>query len=305
MDTGAKQAAVVPEPATIRFPSGKHTLSGTLHRPHGAARAAVVLHGATGVPQRFYQPFARWLAAEQDLICMTYDYRDFGDSASRHPRLSDATMSTWGIDDQSAALNTVMQVAPGKPVWVIGHSLGGLMMNFHRNAQRIDRAFLIASGPVHWRDHPMRRLPVVLTLWYLYGPLATTLAGYLPGRLVGLGSDLPAGVFWEWRRWCTRKGFLEPDIGRSLPQVDWHLVRADLSLISISDDADITPAVEKRLADYYPAAQVSHASLDPADFGLGKVGHVGVFSRRNADMWPAILGAEYLRPTAQREVCAG
>ena len=87
----------------VRFAAGDAALAGRLYHPAGPARAAVVLNGATGVPQGYYRHFARWLAAERQMACLTYDYRDFGASARMHPRRSQATMADWALADQPAA----------------------------------------------------------------------------------------------------------------------------------------------------------------------------------------------------------
>ena len=57
-------------------------LVGRLYRPEGVVAAAAVLNSATGVPQGYYRHFARWLAAEDGIACLTYDYRDVGRSHS-------------------------------------------------------------------------------------------------------------------------------------------------------------------------------------------------------------------------------
>ena len=61
-------------------------LRGRLVRPRGTPRAALVLHGATGAPARYYRGFAEWAAAERDMAVLTYDYRDFGASLRRPMR---------------------------------------------------------------------------------------------------------------------------------------------------------------------------------------------------------------------------
>ena len=83
----------------VKFRADRAQLSGTLHRPAGTPKAAIVLHGATGVPHRFYRHFAGCLA-EQGYACLTYDYRDFGASTSGHLKRSKATMADWGVLDQ-------------------------------------------------------------------------------------------------------------------------------------------------------------------------------------------------------------
>ena len=48
----------------ISFLSEGHELSGKLYLPANRPRAVILLHGATGVHQRFYRPFAEWLTQE-------------------------------------------------------------------------------------------------------------------------------------------------------------------------------------------------------------------------------------------------
>lgn len=281
------EARPAPEAVTIR--SGDADLAGTLFLPPGAPAAAVVLHGATGVPQGYYAAFATWLAAEKGLACLTYDYRGFGRSATGPARTSRATMADWGLTDQDAAAKALAARLPHVPLWVIGHSLGGMMLNFHDIAPRIERAILVASGPVNWRDHPARRLPAILAFWFLIGPAATLALGYMPGRRIGFGADLPRGVYWQWRRWCLSRGFALADLGRALPLPDWHRVRARIKFVAVADDADVPPHVVWRLMRFYPAARRRQLTLRPEAYGLPRIGHVGAFHPRARATWDDIV----------------
>ncbi|SLN39793.1 Alpha/beta hydrolase family protein [Pseudoruegeria aquimaris] len=273
----------------IRFPCDGAELSGRLFRPSHAPKAAIVIHGATGVPQGFYRPFAEWLSRE-GYACLTYDYRDFGASAVKPPKDSEATMAIWGLKDQPAAQEALETRVPGVPVWVIGHSLGGLMIPFQQGAgRRLSRVITVASGPVHFSDHPLRYKPVTAAFWYGPGPLATAMLGYLPGRAMGLGPDLPAGVYWQWRRWCTTPGFNACDVGRDLPEPDPAAVQCPVKHVAVADDVMVPPAAVWRLMQLYPEAPKRQLTLRPADFGLKRIGHIGMFNGRNAATWPAII----------------
>jgi predicted alpha/beta hydrolase len=264
------------------------TLQGRLFRPSGPATAAIVLHGATGVPQRFYRAFAAWLA-EEGYACLTYDYRDFGASAIAHPRLSAATLSDWGIRDQAAAQRRLEQLVPGIPIWVVGHSLGGFMLPFHEGAGRVARLITVASAPVHVSDHPLPQRIIVGAFWSAPVSGLTRALGYLPGRLLRLGHDLPPGVYAEWRRWCTTRGFYLGDIEQSLPMPDWAALKAPAKFVAVADDGLATPAAVWRLMQHYPEAIKRQLVLRPADFGLKRIGHIGAFAARNRAVWPAIM----------------
>ncbi len=260
-------------------------LKGTLYQPPEAPKAAIVLHGATGVPQRYYRHFANWLTT-QGYACLTYDYRDFGASATDHPKRSTASMADWGLYDQPAAQAALRAHMADTPLWVIGHSLGGFMLPFHPNTKDIARVITVASGAAYVADHPWPYRAVALMFWYGLGPLATKLLGHLPGKSMGLGADLPAQVYWQWRRWCTSKSFYEAD--SALPP---HTApyTGPLKIIAMEDDVMMPPKAVWKLERFYPAAQTSRQLIHPQDYGLKRIGHIEVFSPRNAALWLDLL----------------
>ena len=272
----------------VDFASGHHRLSGRLHLPAGLPTAVAVLSGATGVTQAYYQSFAAWLARDRGVACLTYDYRDYGASAQGPLRLSRATMADWGLHDQAAAIAYVRQTVPGVPIWLIGHSLGGLLVRFLPDLTGVERIFAVASGPVHWTNHPWGFRLQALAFWFGHAPLIVRALGYLPGRALGLGADLPAGVYWQWRRWCTRRGFLADDIGASLPRPAVP-VHARVTFAAMSDDPVVPPAGVWRLMADYPVAPKRQVVIRPSAFRLRKIGHIGAFARANAVIWPALM----------------
>jgi predicted alpha/beta hydrolase len=263
-------------------------LSGRLHRPVRAPEFAVVLHGGVGFPARFYHDFAKWLSASHCAAVLTYDYRDFGWSLHRPLSESDARLRDWAITDQSAALSYLIKRFPNLPPRVVGHSLGGQWLAFHDEVGRIDRVVAVASGPGYWRDHPWSMQPSIVAFWWLVGPLATRAAGYLPGRILGLGADMPADVYWEWRKLCLRPDFHRSEWGRDYPQPRLNEARFHLTLAPIADDVVIAPHMVRKLPVFYPLAPVSEIVIDPVKLGLRKIGHGGAFVLRNRACWPLI-----------------
>lgn len=264
-------------------------LGGVLLRPEGVARVAVVIHGATGVPQGFYRAFAEWLVAERGFAVLTYDYRDFGASLRGRVAASRATMAEWGMLDTAAALGALRAAVPGVPVWVIGHSLGGMMLGFQPGLAGVARVITVASGMVHLGDHPWPYRATAAAFWYGHGPALVRALGYLPGRLSGLGVDLPAGVYWQWRRWCTERGSFLSEVGQSLPMPDKGVVTGEMVLVAVADDVMVPPVAVWRLMAQHEAAAKRQRVLRPAEHGLARIGHLGAFARRNAVVWPAII----------------
>lgn len=256
-------------------------LTGTLFQPSGICHGRVLIAGATGVPQSYYRHFAAWLAAFHGQTVLTFDYGGFAASARTAPRDCTATMADWGLGDVGAALDALHDHAAGGAITVIGHSLGGLLLSRLAGITRAARIICVASGPVHISDHPWPYRAVATSFWYGHAPLLVGSLGYLPGRLSGFGSDLPAGVYWQWRRWCTRKGSFAVDATFSAPTGPAFCGRAHF--VATADDALVPPAAVWRLMQDYPEAWVSQATLP-------RFGHLRMFSREAQALWPTIVG---------------
>lgn len=253
----------------------------------GAARANLVLHPATGVPQRFYQGFASW-ASERGVGVLIYDYRDAGGSLRGPVRGSRATYADWILRDQAAAERRLAELAPTGPLWVLGHSLGGLGLPFRDQDPRVERITTIGSGHTHFTDHPWRSLPKALAFWFGPGPLAAALFGYMPGRKLLLGADLPAGVYWQFRRWCVRRDFYQSDVGRSLPEPDYGLRDPRITMMVVETDEVVPPAAVRRYAAKF-GARADYLEIEPSALDLDRLGHIDAFAARNAACWPLLL----------------
>ena len=283
----------------VAFASGEHTLSGTLYHPQDTPDRIVIINPATGVSAKFYRAFANWVAIAQNAVVLTYDYRDFGASAKRPVRQSRATMNDWGVHDQQAARDYAAAEFPDLPVWIVGHSLGALCLAFQRNLDRIERVIAVGSGPVHVSDHPWPYRALALAFWYGPATLAALASGFLPGRRLRLGPDLPAGVYWQWRRWCTRRDFFASDIGTALPFPDWAGLKADMKVVAIADDDLLPPPAVWRLMRFYPEARKTQLTLRPSDYGLGQLGHIRVFAPESQPVWSALFAEPRLSLNAE------
>jgi predicted alpha/beta hydrolase len=275
---------------TVKIQAGEAVLQGKLYQPPSNATAYVIVHGATGVPQDYYGPFARWMTT-QGLAVFTYDYRDFGRSATSHPRYSSANMRTWAVDDQSAVENAISDIVADTPIWLIGHSLGGLGIPFYKHSEKVKRVITVGAGLTHYTDHPWHYKPLALAFWFGLGPASAALSGYLPGRKIGFGADLPAQVYWQWRRWCTTRGFFEPDVPTLMPQPDFNRPSFEWKFVALSDDYVVPPVSVWRYADRFPKHTVGRSLLTPRDCGLQTLRHITVFSKKSLPAWSRIIGS--------------
>lgn len=249
-----------------------YPLGAQLFEPAGAPRGAVVVHGATAVPQRWYEGYAAWLAA-QGFRVLTYDYRGVGRSRPASLRRLRATMTDWARKDALAALRWLKARSPSLPVFSVGHSFGGQLLGLEDELGEVDGAILVGSQLGFWKRWPAEDWPRLLLFFYGIIPGATALAGYLPGQL-GLRTDLPAGVAREWGRWCRHPDYL---LGFH-PEAAGRLARFDRPTLffSFTDDefgpARAVDALLRRL----PRAPLRHRRVDPAEVGRA-VGHFGFF----------------------------
>ncbi|WP_133486598.1 alpha/beta fold hydrolase [Aliiroseovarius marinus] len=265
---------------------GPAPLTGTFFEA-ATPRAVAVLNGATGVPHRFYRHFAAWLAETQDVSCLIYDYRDFGASARGPVRDVTASMLDWGLSDTQVARDWLEARANGLPVWLMGHSLGGLMLARHQRTKDVARVITVCTGPVHTTDHPWPFQATVRALWFVVGPLSTASFGYVPKQVSGLGSDIPGPVFKQWKRWCTTRGYPAKD--PCIPAAPIAAFSCPVRTVSLSDDTSVPPSAVARMTELYPGTETEHLALTPQEFGLKKVGHIDAFRPENAKLWPALI----------------
>jgi predicted alpha/beta hydrolase len=257
-------------------------LAGRLFLPLGKApREAVQISAATGVPAGYYAGFARWLAGRGHAV-LTFDY-----SHTDAPRRARVTMSDWGVRDVTAARLWLAGRFPGLPMLAIGHSLGGLCLPFQGGLDLVSRAICVAAGPVHLSDHPWRDWLGIASTWHGHGPALTAALGYLPGRRMGLGADIPGPVYWQWRRWCSRRGSCRAD--PLMPPFQGDSLAAPVTLVAFSDDGLVPPAAVWRLAEWLPRASVERRLISGVDHGLARIGHIAAFAPRNAAVWPALV----------------
>ncbi|WP_068303208.1 alpha/beta fold hydrolase [Pararhodobacter sp. CCB-MM2] len=259
-------------------------LTGQLHAVE-APEIVVSINGATGVPSRFYHAFARWLAEEKQAAVLTWDYRDFAGSGS--PYGSGATMTDWATRDPLSVRAALRVRFPSLPIWVIGHSLGGMAVGFQDDIASVDRVITVASGHGHIRDLPMPFRRRARLLWHVLGPLSVLFLDHFPAKRFGLGEDLPKGVFRQWRDWLLSDAALPGD--RRLGGLRQPPYAGVLTTVALADDEMLPPATVRRMAAWHPAATIDYRELTPADFGLEHLGHIHVFSARNAAVWPALI----------------
>jgi predicted alpha/beta hydrolase len=277
-------------PIEFRTEDGE-ALQGVTFESGSPVAGSVLVAGGLGIPQRFYAPFASWLAARGYRV-FTFDPRGIG--ASRRPehqkslRGLDADLLTWARQDFAAAVKTSAASAADRRIALMGHSLGmhHAAMTDAATQGRIRVAVSVAAGSGYWRDwsQPSRRkAPWML---HLASPLLTPVFGYFPGKALRMVGDLPGPAMRQWTAWCRHPEFAwgaEPE--RVLPSLKSAAFR--IEAFSFSDDEAMTQTCTRKLLEAMPNSRSALHVLAPGDVGLRAIGHVGAFRREAATaLWP-------------------
>lgn len=256
----------------------------------GGSRGLVIVNAATGVLARYYHRYAAFLAS-RGFDAITYDYRGIGES--RPPRLKGCRYrwSDWGTKDFAAVLDAAEEWASGRPVMVVGHSIGGFLPGLTPRLDRCSAILTVGAQYAYWRDYaPPARLRHIAK-WHVAMPALTAMLGYFPGRRLGWLEDLPAGVAYEW-------AFRRARVERSFPAVERAEVlrrlaayRGPLLAVAASDDPYGTPAAIARTLAYYTGASKARLILSPNALGVERIGHFDLFHSRHRDgFWRATAG---------------
>lgn len=249
------------------------------------SRRVVVINGATAVPQRFYRHFAAALAT-QGATAVTYDYRGIELSSWRELKGLDATARDWALNDLPGVLDWAATELDPHEMFLVGHSFGGQVAGMYDHPERIAGMVTMSAQSGHWRLQGGEQKLVVWLHTHLTLPLLSRILGYMPMQAVGAGENLPAGVAREWARWCRHPDYILGD--SSLPLERYRSFTAPVLAYSIGDDKWGTPRSVDAMMRAYPEVERRH--LEPGNFGLEAIGHLGFFRPGSEALWCDAIG---------------
>lgn len=271
----------------------KHRLAGELHMPPEGkddARAAVVLHPATGVNQHLYRKFAVYLAAEHGWPTLIYDLRGSGLTA----KPEDATdrtmlMSDWILRDVPAATRWMARRFPERRLLAVGHSVGAHGMIATQRDNHVDAMVMVAShaGITRLISTLPERLKIGL-VFNVITPLTARFLGHVPVEKLGLGKSIPVGVMQQWARWTRSPRYFFGDATLDLQQ---RFNQATGPLLSVVFTDDLW--ANRRAVDVL-TNECTMADVEKLDIEAGKgtahgpVGHMGFYRSKNAALWPQV-----------------
>ena len=248
-------------------------------------RAQVVVAGAIGVPQRFYTAFAQWLAAHGFAVT-TFDYRGHAESLQGPLKKAQADLLDWGADCAAVAKH-IRLPNPDVPLYWIGHSVGAQLPG--TQVMPIDGLLSVASGSGYWRDNAPPTRNKALLWWWGIAPMVTALCGCMPGKKWGLVGDLPAGVIWQWRKWCLHPDYGIGVEGENLRQA-YAAARYPLHAFSVEDDEMMSWRSTASLVSWYHNCPHTVERLRMLDVPSRRIGHFGFFrAEMVSSLWPRAL----------------
>ncbi|MGS2740165.1 alpha/beta hydrolase family protein [Sinomicrobium sp. M5D2P17] len=250
-------------------------------------KGVVVIVPATGVKQSYYYKFAGFLR-NKGYTTFTFDYGGIG--ASRKGPLQNfrTSATAWAKNDIEEVIRFAGKKYPEVKLTLIGHSIGGQLIGLAPSSVLADRILLVAAQNGYWKFWKGAGRLRMLLNWYFLFPVITKIFGYFPGKKLGVMEDLPEGMVREWRKWCVTPDYLFGYYEEEA--LFFHKFRGKLFVYSIEDDRFAPEEAVHWLSRKYANTGMEKRHLIPADFGLEKIGHFGVFKSKNkSHFWNLLL----------------
>lgn len=265
-------------------------LTARFFSPQSTPRGTVLIAPAMGVAQTFYGDFATWLAS-QGYLAVTFDYRGIGLSRPGSLRGFKADIMVWAQQDCGAVLETVLAEQPRTPLYWIGHSLGGQILPFVPQHERITKMITVATGSGYWRENAPSLRRMVWWVWYVLVPITLPLFGYFPGKRLRKIGDLPRGVMAQWRKWCLHHEYAMAE-GEHI-RARYAAVEKPITSFSFEDDQYMSRRNTYSIHGFYTKAALRLRRFSSQDTGGQTIGHFGFFRPKfKESLWQGHLLAE-------------
>ncbi len=124
----------------------------------------------------------------------------------------------------------------------------------------------------------------VRALWNVLAPPLVAVKGYLPFSMVGMGEDLPKGIYADWKRWCSYPNYFfdDPEWGE---EMEGRFARVQVPVVGVNstDDAWAGEASAHAFLSHYPEHDLR--TVEPAEVGVPTIGHMGYVRPKCEALW--------------------
>jgi predicted alpha/beta hydrolase len=234
--------------------------------PAPTPRATIVLMAALGVGARFYQPLAVALR-DVGLQVALVEQRGHGDSPLRPSRRVDFGFREALMEDIPAVLQAIADRAPGPPLYLMGHSLGGhyAAITAGRLPDRIRGVIITACGSP-WMEAfdgaTRRQLKLLCRLI----PLCNLLLGYYPGHRLGFGGREARTLMADWLALARTNVYQARGVAEDL-EAGIRAFPGPLLSIRLADDAYAPERAMAAVSDKFNPTQVRKVVVSAEELG--------------------------------------
>lgn len=234
--------------------------------PAANAQGTFVMMAALGMQIRFYLPLAQALNEAGFHVAMV-EQRGHGKSALRASRRVDYGFRDLLTEDIPMVLDWVDTQAPGLPVYLLGHSLGGHLaaITAGRLPERVAGLVLCACGSP-WVRAFSGKVGVQLRVLCKLIPVATRLAGCYPGDRLGFGGREARTLMADWLALARTNRYSATGLQENLDAGIARYTGPVLSL-RLQDDGFAPAAAMAAVTDKFHAAPVTQVVLDARTLG--------------------------------------
>lgn len=232
---------------------------------HAPRSPVLMLLPAMGVAARFYEPFARTLERACGATVLTIDLPGQGSSPLRARAGHDYGYREVVEVCIPQAVQRAAAEHPGRPLFLVGHSLGGQLglLATARLANRLHGLVLIAAGTAHWRAWPRgSRWRAALTVHAIR--LAAALLPWYPGDALGFGGNQSRRFMRDWSFNAAGGRYRLEGSDQSPDDLEHALaaVRLPLLALSLHGDPLAPPGALAELLAKLPNAEITHEAID-------------------------------------------
>ena len=251
----------------------------------GQAKGNVLIAGGTGVPQRFYRRFAEH-AARRGFNAVTIDYRGTGESKPATLKGFDMSYLDWSEKDLAAAVDLLSQ--EDLPLYWVGHSFGGHAIGMLPNHDRLTASYSFGTGAGWAGWMPKAEALKVRLFWNVIMPVIVAWKGYMAWSLLGMGDDLPRGVYRDWKRWCRYPHYYFDDPDMIHVHARYAAVHTPSAFVTSRDDPWAPPQSRDAFVKGYSNAPLTIYDIEPAQ-GKRPIGRMGYFRSEAQPFWDEAL----------------
>lgn len=256
--------------------------------PEKNCQKLVLINSATAVRQQLYYKFSTFLA-ENGFTVITYDYGGIGLSKPKDLRKSKSSMLSWGTEDFARVTNYINLNFKVYRKYLIGHSVGALILGLHPNSQIFERLVFISTQRAYVGDLNFKIKILAYLGFGVLQPFLTKILGYFPAQLLGLGESLPANVAKDWRTLILNKNSTNALLEKIDQNISINLDQPVLMLWT-EDDAWLTKAgVTKLFHESFPQLKPNYRLIKTEESPQKEIGHINFFRSFNEKLWNIIL----------------